>query len=169
MNYKNGKIYKIESHVGDKIYIGSTTKQYLSQRLVHHRSDYKSWQNGTRLNRVNSFILFEEYGVENCQIVLLETFPCNSKDELHSREAHYIKTITCVNRAIPNRTQKEYKIDNEERLKVRDKNYREANKEKRQMKIECECGNVYSYNDKSRHFKCKKHIKYLESLQNETQ
>ena len=168
MNYKNGKIYKIESHLGDKIYIGSTTKQYLSQRFFAHRSDFKTWLNGKRPRRVNSFILFEEYGTENCEIVLIESFPCNSKDELHSREAHYIKTMACVNKAIPNRTQEEYKIDNIERLKVRDKDYREANKERRGMKIQCACGNVYSYNDKSRHFKCKKHIKYEENLQNKT-
>ena len=30
-NYSLTKIYKIESHLGDKIYIGSTSKQYLSQ------------------------------------------------------------------------------------------------------------------------------------------
>ena len=71
MNYKNGKIYKIESHLGDKIYIGSTTKQYLSQRFVNHRSDFKMWQNEKIPRRVNSFILFEEYGVENCEIVLI--------------------------------------------------------------------------------------------------
>ena len=27
VNYQNTKIYKIESHLGPKIYIGSTTKQ----------------------------------------------------------------------------------------------------------------------------------------------
>jgi hypothetical protein len=47
VNYGNGKIYKIESHLGDKIYIGSTTKQYLSQRMDKHRSEYRL-QNDTR-------------------------------------------------------------------------------------------------------------------------
>ena len=169
MNYKNGKIYKIESHLGDKIYIGSTIKQYLSQRFVNHRSDFKMWQNEKIPRRVNSFILFEEYGVENCEIVLIESFPCNSKDELHAREAYYIKTMACVNKAIPKRTQKEYKIDNVERIKVRDKDYREANKERIQMKIQCACGNLYSHNDKSRHYKSKKHIKHELNLQLETQ
>ncbi len=46
VNYENGKIYKIESHLGDKLYIGSTTKQYLSQRMDKHRTDYKQWLNG---------------------------------------------------------------------------------------------------------------------------
>ena len=40
VNYSNGKIYKIESDLGDLIYIGSTTKYYLSQRMERHRFDY---------------------------------------------------------------------------------------------------------------------------------
>ena len=42
-NYANGKIYQIISHAGDKIYIGSTTKRLLSQRMEKHRSSYKRW------------------------------------------------------------------------------------------------------------------------------
>ena len=40
VNYGNSKIYKIWSPNGDNIYIGSTTKKYLSQRMVEHRCDY---------------------------------------------------------------------------------------------------------------------------------
>jgi hypothetical protein len=59
-DYSKGKIYKIQSHLGDKIYIGSTTKQYLSQRMVQHKGDYKCWKNG-KLNKTFSFELFDEY------------------------------------------------------------------------------------------------------------
>lgn len=38
VNYKDGKIYKIVSSQTAKIYIGSTTKKYLSQRMDDHRS-----------------------------------------------------------------------------------------------------------------------------------
>ena len=44
VNYNNGKIYKIENNIDDMIYIGSTTKQYLSQRMDKHRSSYKRWK-----------------------------------------------------------------------------------------------------------------------------
>ena len=70
VNYSNGKIYKIESHLGDKIYIGSTTKEYLSQRMDNHRGHYKVWKNGQG-NKTTSFELFDEYGIENCKIVSL--------------------------------------------------------------------------------------------------
>ena len=45
-NYEQVKIYKIYSHAGDKNYIGSTTKEFLSQRMATHRSNYKTWKKG---------------------------------------------------------------------------------------------------------------------------
>jgi len=128
VNYNNGKIYKIESHLGDKVYIGSTTKEFLSQRMVTHRGDYKRWKQG-KCNLITSFSLFDEYGIENCSIVLLESYPCESKDELHAREAHFIKTIQCVNKYIPGRTIKEYYKANKETINEKHKEYYEANKE----------------------------------------
>ena len=48
VNYNNGKIYKIvpicEGADEGDVYIGSTTKEYLSQRMVQHRADYNKWQ-----------------------------------------------------------------------------------------------------------------------------
>ena len=66
VNYGNGKVYKIESHLGDKVYYGSTTKKYLSQRMDKHRGDYKVWLEG-KTNLTMSFILFQQYGIENCK------------------------------------------------------------------------------------------------------
>ena len=63
INYKNGKIYKIEpreDHCEGDIYIGSTTKQYLSQRMVQHRGDYMRFKNGIH-NKTNSFDLFRKF------------------------------------------------------------------------------------------------------------
>ena len=75
-NYNNGKIYKIQSHLGDKIYIGSTTKQYLSQRMTAHKTHYNAWKAEKR-TKVTSF----------------ELYPCDSKDQLISREAHYNESL----------------------------------------------------------------------------
>eukprot|EP00952_Eustigmatos_sp_NYUAD-ZCMA_P009908 40808-Eustigmatos_ZCMA.PRE.1 len=41
-------------------------------------------------------------------IVLIEDFPCDNKEQLHARERHYIETLECVNKVIPNRTSAEY-------------------------------------------------------------
>ena len=105
-DYQKTKIYKIESHLGDKIYVGSTAKEYLSQRFQQHKVQYKRWKNG-KVGKYTSFELFDEYGIENCQIVLIEAYPCNSKDEKNAKEGHYIKTLNCVNKVVVGRTREE--------------------------------------------------------------
>ncbi len=146
VNYSNGKIYKIEpiggGDMGD-VYIGSTTNEYLSQRMVQHRGSYYRWKNGKGGN-VTSYQLFDKFGIENCQITLIELVDATSKDEMHARERHYIQSLPCVNHNVPLRTMSEYCLDNrEQRMKNRrlhyqansewekekSRLYREANKE----------------------------------------
>ena len=83
-NYQKTKIYKIVSDLGNMVYVDSTAKEYLSQRLQQHRHDYKQWKNRKK-NYLPVFEMFEKYGVENCKIILIESFACNSKDEKTSR------------------------------------------------------------------------------------
>ena len=128
VNYSNGKIYKIEpncEHEEEEIYIGSTTKEYLSQRMEKHRSSYKYWKEG-KCGKTNSFILFEKYGVENCNIILLEYINAQSKDELTAKEAEYIKNYKCINKYLPFQTNEERK----EKNKDKNKTYRLQNKDK---------------------------------------
>jgi hypothetical protein len=106
MNYQNGKIYKIVDNTNDDIYIGSTTQKTLAQRLSQHVSQAKS---NKRHCSSKQIILNGDY-----DMVLIELFPCHSKDELHARERHYIETINCVNKVIPTRTQAEWCQDNKE-------------------------------------------------------
>jgi hypothetical protein len=130
VNYSNGKIYKIQHKSGEgQVYVGSTTKQYLSQRMDTHRNDYKQWKNG-KIGLITSFNIFETYGIENCLITLLESVNANSKDELLAREAYWIKQLNCVNKFIPNRTRQEYYNDHKEKIVENKKQYYEKNKEK---------------------------------------
>ncbi len=126
VNYSKGKIYMIEPiceyDEGD-VYIGSTTKKYLSDRMSQHRLDFKS-------NKVRSSILFNKYGVENCKIVLVENYPCDSKEELIAKEAEYIRKLKCINKVIPDRNRHEYYNDNKEIIKQRTKTWQQENKSK---------------------------------------
>ena len=106
MSYQNTKIYKIESHLGDKIYVGSTAKAYLSQRLQQHKYSYQQWKK-QRAKKVMVYELFEEYGVDNCKISLIEEYPCNSKDAKNAREGHYIKELNSINKCMIGRTRQE--------------------------------------------------------------
>jgi len=135
-NYSKTKIYKIESHLGDKIYVGSTAKQYLSQRFQGHKNAYKRWKENKDNRTMTSFILFDEYGIENCQIVLIEEFSCCSKDAKNAREGYFIKTLECVNKHITGRTKKESLIAYQESEKGKEsrKIYLESDKGKEAQK-----------------------------------
>ena len=126
--YQNSKIYKIYSDLGDKVYIGCTTKQYLSQRMARHKYDfryYKKEREDIGFAFVCSYLLFDEYGVDNCKIELLETYPCNSIDEIRQREAHYIKTIPNINNHhnwTPERIEEKKQIERKQAKELREKN-----------------------------------------------
>jgi hypothetical protein len=96
--------------------------------------------------------------------VLVEKFPCESKDELHARERYYIENNECVNKYIPNRTNAEYRQDNIIHLKAHAKEYREKNRVtinlKQSEKHFCECGGKYGKSHKLRHKESKKHQAY---------
>lgn len=83
VNYKNAKIYKITS--GDKLYIGSTT-QFLSQAL-----------SGLRYNSTQAVksIIFDK----NCEITLIENYPCDSREQLLMRQRFHIENNpNCINK-----------------------------------------------------------------------
>ena len=129
INYANTKIYKIYSTLGDKIYIGATTKQYLSQRIAKHRSSYKGWKRGKECH-TRSYILFEEYGIENCIIELLEAKECTDINEQAKLEGEYIQALKCVNNNVPGRKHKESDKAYYEKNKEKKKAYYEKNKER---------------------------------------
>ena len=167
MNYQQTKIYRIESHLGNKIYIGSTTKKYLSDRMGLHRAQYDLWKR-TKHGRCTAFGLFDEYGIENCKMVLIESCPCNSKDEKNAKEAQYIRQLDCVNKNIPGRTGQEYYHENKERLNEQHKKWKVKNDEKikseRLTAHECECGGRYKLQHKAQHKKTLLHVAYEEAL-----
>jgi hypothetical protein len=126
--YQNGKIYKITDKNFTECYIGSTI-QSLAVRFGGHKKDLKKHLQGKK-SSMTSFALFKKYGVENCQILLVESFPCKNKEELNSREAFHIKNTPCVNKRIEGRTDKQRRIDKKEQYSLMNKRYVENNIDK---------------------------------------
>ena len=120
-NYQNGKIYAIRSHQTTNIYIGSTTRP-LSQRLGKHRISYND-NTGITSKHI---LQYPDYYIE-----LLETYPCNSKDELEKKEGEYIRQFKdiCVNVKYPNRTPAEYRQDHKDQIKEYYQQHKEYKKE----------------------------------------
>ena len=112
-NYQNGKIYKIHSYQTDDIYIGSTTDT-LSRRFSGHKTNAK------RNLTVKSKQILE---YDDAMITLIENYPCNDKYELEKRERYHIENNNCVNKHVPTRTDKEYKLANKDKIKQQRQQY----------------------------------------------
>ena len=179
VNYSNGKIYKIVCNITGLIYIGSTCKK-LCQRISQHRTAYKRYLKDNK-HYITSFKIIEG---GNYEIILIETFPCENKEELHKRERYFIDTLECANKVIPTRTEKEYNkyykethkleiLEKERKNKAYrnaiTKSYYERSKLKPINKLCCNCGGQYTHRTKARHFKTQKHIKFLNSLESKNE
>jgi hypothetical protein len=162
VNYQQGKIYKIECNVTDKVYIGSTCKNTLAERLAQHVGNYKCYLNG-KSNYVSSFEILQN---RNYDIVLIESYPCNSKDELHARERHWCNELECVNQ------RKNQGMYNELGEKGYKKQYHEKNKgiihAQQNEKHICICGGKYTVAHKHQHIRTAKHQQYLYYLKYKT-
>jgi len=185
VNYKLGKIYAIECNVTGQKYIGSTCEPTLSKRLTKHVGNYRCYLNGTS-NYVSSFKIFEN---GNYFIVLLETYPCDTKDELLARERYWCNELECINQRknqgmlnelgekgfgkyyreknkdMIHAKKKEYYNDNKNKLIEKTKEYYKQNKDiihvKQNEKHDCTCGGKYTHINKQHHEKTKKHLYYL--------
>ena len=101
VNYGNGKVYRLVNNVDETFYIGSTCNPLHKRKNGHKRDAIKSPEQPVykHLNTI---------GWDNVEIILIESFPCNSKAELEARERYWIELLKpALNKAIPTRTPKE--------------------------------------------------------------
>jgi len=92
--YQRGKIYTIICRKTGRKYVGSTCEPTLAKRLAKHVSNFKKWEKGIG-GRFTSFDIIKD---GDYFIVLLESYPCNSKDELRVAEQKHIDSCECVNK-----------------------------------------------------------------------
>lgn len=90
VNYNYSKVYKITNSINDDIYIGSTTYQYLCNRMNQHRMMTKDLT-GRRESKL--YKLMRELGNDNFKIELLEEVECYNKKDLLLREQYYIDLL----------------------------------------------------------------------------
>ena len=115
VNYSLGKIYKLVDNTNGNIYIGSTCQSTLAQRLTKHVCECKRVLENKANQTISSYEIIKN---GNYDIVLLESYPCNSKDELFARERFYIENTNCVNKRIPLRTVEETKVIDKQTAKL---------------------------------------------------
>ena len=129
-NYQDGKIYKIVCNITDECYIGSTCEPTVARRLATHVEKYKHWKKTGKGGNVTSYGII---GRGDYQIFLIESYPCNSRDELHSREGEIIReykiNCECNNFYIPGRSYAQYRKDNCDIIREKKKQHYDENKE----------------------------------------
>ena len=165
-NYSKGKIYTIRNKNDPSlIYVGSTI-QSLAKRLGEHRRHSRQERNKIKYPNHQLYTKIEDWN--DWYIELYENCPCNSKEELCKREGEIIREIGTLNRCIAGRTQKEWIIENTDKIKK----YLTENAEKIKMREiaagrydvkPCECGGRYSLKTIRAHEKSKRHQNYLSS------
>ena len=119
--YENGKIYKITDIGYNQAYVGSTCER-LRKKIERHRAKYNPFKAGTTKKNLSVFEIFDEFGIEDCKVELIENYRCNCKEKLLIREGHYIKNTDCGNKVVPHRTEEERKeVEREYYYKAKDK------------------------------------------------
>ena len=129
-NFEDGKNYKIVCNIIDECYIGSTTEPTLARRLAGHVKSCKAWKAGKH-HKTSSFDIIDR---GDYKIMLIEYFPCKTRDELTAREGQIIRQFksgyACVNVRIDGRTKQAYYQDNKEKMKANVNEYRINNIDK---------------------------------------
>ena len=122
--YENGKIYRIWNTITDDIYVGSTCSM-LCKRMAKHRDALTV----EKLQNRALYKLMAQLGKNNFHIELVEDYPCENKEQLRKREGQFIRDMGTLNMVIEDRTRKEYKETNKEKIKEYMAKYREDKKE----------------------------------------
>lgn len=143
---RTGKIYKIVCKTTDKVYIGSTVKRWLCQRICTHIQHYKRYQQG-KMNYLKSFDIIEN---NNFIHELIEEIEFDDISELRQREQYWIERMECINERKAHTNRQEYF-----------RQYRKDHKDDRKGKIKCKCGCEIRQSNISYHLKSKKHHKLM--------
>jgi len=108
--------------------------------MAKHRQDFQNYQKG-KADYVTSYELLK---LGDCKPRLLETYPCNGKDELEAREGYWLQKLrdeglVCVNKMTPGAIlacggrkgySRVYAQNNKEKIKAdRAKHYQENKEE----------------------------------------
>jgi hypothetical protein len=167
IDYSKGSIYQIVNDVDDEVYVGSTCDK-LTNRFHGHRG----YMNTKKYENIRLYQHIREIGIEHFRIELIEYYPCNTKEQLHSREGHFIRERATLNKRIAGRTKKQFyethKTEIAERQKQYYKDHKEEIAERRGRIFECPCGSKCRWSDKSKHFKTRKHLAYEANQQRTT-
>jgi len=133
-------IYRIDG--GNLTYVGSTI-QKLQCRLSKHKDAYKRWKKG-KSRYMTSFDVVQH----DHKITLIEECTEEARQE---REGYWIRTLTCVNKVVVDRTAEQWREQNRNEINEYSKNWCK-------QPWYCEvCDKTITRVNKSKHLKSRRH------------
>jgi len=153
IDYSNSIVYKLcckDVDITD-LYIGSTTN--MRQRKSHHNSVCHTENSKSYNTNVYKFIR-DNGGFENWSMIMVERVDCDNKIDLIKRERHYIDLLKpSLNKVVPLRTIKEYRIVNIDKIRQCDK---ERDKTEKRIKYKTMYGKKYYHDNATKRNECSK-------------
>jgi len=164
-DYSKSMIYKLccKDPTIEDIYVGSTTN-FIKRKYQHRCGCYN--KNDKKYNNYKYQFIRDNGGFDNWDIILIKDYPTDSKRKLEMEERRIIDELKpTLNTQLPTRTDKEYRQDNKDKIRLIGKEYRQKNKEqieeKTKVKITCNiCGSIVRKNEIKRHQRTTKCINY---------
>ena len=176
-DYSKSCIYKLvhkQDFNNENIYIGSTTN--FIQRKKNHKKACNNENHQSYNFKLYQYIR-QNGGWNDWTMIQIQPYSCNSKKELETEERRFIETLkTKLNNNIPTRTNAEWRNDNRDEIKEKDKKkyndnkikisenakkYYEDNKDKIFEKVICDkCGCEVTKSHLARHKKSQKCINF---------
>jgi group I intron endonuclease len=170
--YTKARVYKLTNDQTDDEYVGSTCNP-LYKRLGQHKADSTK----ERCKNRPLYQLMNKIGKQNFQMVLLEEYPCENREQLRARESYYIKllkpTLNKIDAVTNNEKRaqyaKDYYKENSNKIVEYSRLYREKNGDRisarRNQPYLCECGSVITLCGKGHHAQTAKHKSYISNTQ----
>ena len=130
IDYQNSFIYQLKCNDINILdtYVGASC-DWIERGYKH-----KSCCNNENTNKYNFYVyqfIRNNGGWANWTMFKICDYPCETRFERDAEERRYIELLgATLNKAIPTRTNKEYRDDNKEHIKIAKKEYRDKNKQK---------------------------------------
>jgi hypothetical protein len=183
IDYSKTLIYKIVCNDLSilECYVGHTTD------FTRSKSEHKRTCNNEKgkYYYTKVYTTIRENGGWICwRMIETEKYPCKDINEATAKERECFERLNSnLNTQHPNRSVQEYHETNRDEIRIQQKQYYAASKEevainkrqynsdhkeeiatRRRQTFTCECGEISTWDHKSRHLKTKFHLQYMESI-----
>jgi hypothetical protein len=163
-NYSKNVIYKLVCNDLSikECYVGHTTD--FTRRKQAHKDRCHN-EKGEKYNLKVYKIIRENGGWNNYSMIEIEKYPCIDENEASAREREWFERLNSnLNTNVPYRNRQECRVQKA----IYDRQYVIDNKEeittKSKKSFTCECGKTITWGYKSKHFKTKFHLQYMERI-----